>query len=483
MDNFETPKLFISYSWSFPDHENWVEELARELVAAGVHVILDKWDLKEGQEANAFMEQMVSDPTVDKVILICDKLYAEKANGRQGGVGTEAQIISSEIYRAHDQTKFVAIVREYNEQGKPCVPKYYTSRIYIDLSDSPRYAMEFERLVRWIYNQPLSVRPPLGKKPSYLIRENKAITLTTSAEHRRAIDAIKNARTYADAAISDYLMALAEGIEQFRIEKQEEVHFDDQVVHSIEDFLPYRNEALELFITLARYRDTSDARRALHRFFEQLLPYQDRPHHITHWSDNDFDNFRFIIHELFLYGLAALLREEKFDFANSLLQTPFYLPGRSDYGRDTTVDFQAFYNDAGSFEARNARLKLNKLSLRAILLNERSQASGFNFRDLMQADFVLFMRNLIVRPGETFRWFPETLIYAGRHSGPFEIFARSRSAGYFKSVKPLLGLTNIEQLSATLSGSERDLQRIPEWGYKSFNSHALLGFEQLGTLP
>ena len=34
------PKLFISYSWSSPEHEQWVVDLATELRESGVDVIL-----------------------------------------------------------------------------------------------------------------------------------------------------------------------------------------------------------------------------------------------------------------------------------------------------------------------------------------------------------------------------------------------------------------------------------------------------------
>ncbi|WP_036142135.1 SEFIR domain-containing protein [Luteibacter sp. 9135] len=74
----DAPKLFISYSWSSPDHEAWVIKLASDLVAEGIDVILDKWALKEGQDANAFMERMVNDPSVHKVAIISDETYAKK---------------------------------------------------------------------------------------------------------------------------------------------------------------------------------------------------------------------------------------------------------------------------------------------------------------------------------------------------------------------------------------------------------------------
>ncbi len=157
----EHPKLFISYSWSSPEHQDWVLQLATELRESGVDVILDKWDLKEGHDALAFMEKMVSDPEINKVLIICDKKYVEKADDRSGGVGTETQIISTEVYQKVNQEKFVAVIREKDEQGKPNCPVYYRSRIFIDMSDDATYTDSFERLLRWIYNKPIYVKPDI----------------------------------------------------------------------------------------------------------------------------------------------------------------------------------------------------------------------------------------------------------------------------------------------------------------------------------
>ena len=55
------PSVFISYSWTSQDHMEWVLQLASDLRANGSAAILDKWQLKEGQDAHAFMERMVTD--------------------------------------------------------------------------------------------------------------------------------------------------------------------------------------------------------------------------------------------------------------------------------------------------------------------------------------------------------------------------------------------------------------------------------------
>src|SRR4051794_16906654 len=100
-------KAFISYSWSSPDHEAWVLKLATELRESGVDAQLDKWHLREGHDAIQFMESMVVDPDIKKVIIVSDKKYVEKSDSRTAGVGTEAQIISPQIYASTTQSKFV----------------------------------------------------------------------------------------------------------------------------------------------------------------------------------------------------------------------------------------------------------------------------------------------------------------------------------------------------------------------------------------
>ena len=69
------PKLFVSYSWSNADHEAWVLALAVSLVESGVEVLLDKWQLRDGHDSIRFMESMVTNEDVKKVLILADKVY------------------------------------------------------------------------------------------------------------------------------------------------------------------------------------------------------------------------------------------------------------------------------------------------------------------------------------------------------------------------------------------------------------------------
>jgi len=470
------PRLFISYSWTTPEHQQWVLTLATELRENGVDVVLDKWDLAVGHDSIAFMEKMVSDKTITKVVMICDKAYAEKTNNRAGGVGTEAQIISPELYSKQEQNKFAAVIAETDENGKPFLPTYYKSRIFVDLSQPHRYGEEFEKLLRWIYGKPVDVRPEIGKPPSF-VTDPDTPNMGTSALGKRATESFKGNKGYTKGALDEYLTTFSQNLEKFRI-KISTGEFEE-VVKSIEDFLPARNDFIQVLNSIVQYSDLQDHLPRIHRFFESLIPYMFHPEGVHQWNELDFDNYRFIVHELFLYSIALFLRSENFDAALYMFEQPYYVANNAREGQDPTVSFTVFRRYAESFTFRNQRLNLNRMSLRADLLEQRSKISGIPFQYVMQADFVCFMRAELL--GD--RWWPETLLYTERYYGPFEIFARSKSAKYFAKVLPLLGISDLSQLKAKLDEYDAGAARVPKWDFTSVQPKSLLGFDYLRTGP
>ncbi len=484
----DNPKLFISYSWSSPEHEQWVLTLATELRDNGIDVILDKWELHEGHDSFTFMERMVSDPEVQKVLLVCDEMYMRKANERSGGVGTEAQIISPEIYASQQQDKFVAVVVEKDENSAPYLPVYYKSRIYIDLSDLDRYAINFEQLLRWVYGQPLYIKPELGKKPAFLVEET-AINLGTSTQFRRALDAVRNGKAYSRGAVIEYFDALIRNMERFRL-SDDERELDDRVIENIEQFLPYRNEVVEIFQALAQYQNLPDIPQHFHRLFEGLMPYLFRPAKVSGgFQEGYFDNFRFIIHELFLYAIANLLRYENFEAVGHLLRTPYYIAAS-----DRRTDAESYIEirkHMKSLEIRDHRLNLRRLSLRADLLKQRAEAFGFDFSHLMQADFVLYLRSCIevMRQERTWSyWWPETLLYSMQLSmrgrGLFEIFAHSQSQKYFERMKVMFDVESKRDFDSLIQFyQEQPGTLIPKWQWESIEPSLLMGYSTMATKP
>jgi TIR domain len=477
----DAPKLFISYSWSNPEHEQWVLDLATALCESGVDVILDKWHLREGQDTISFMEQMVTNPEINKVALISDEKYAKKADVRAGGVGTEAQIISKEVYDRQDQNKFVAILPEKDENGKAFLPIYYKSRLYIDLSEVDTYSDNYEKLLRWIFDKPLYIKPEIGKRPSFL-GEGEHISLGTTATFKRCVESWKNNKPNAFGAYDDYCNTFVANLERFRL-SQIQGEFDDAVVKSIEEFLPFRNQAIQLFTTIAQYSPTQEFVQRTHRLFESLIPYMHRPENITQWREWDFDNFNFLVHELFLYVLAIFLNRDRLVQAQYLLEQQYYFDKNSGDDRSVMVSYIVFRKYLQSLDTRNQRLNLQRQSLRSDLLKERCNGTGIEFRDLMQADFVAFMRAEIEAKSDYCKWYPETLLYLGHFNSAFEIFARSVSKDYFNRVKGLLAIESVKDLEDLFMSYQDRSRQLPRWDFQSINPAILMGFDRLATRP
>lgn len=482
----KAPKTFISYSWTSASHAEWVLRLATELRENGVDVVLDKWDLKEGNDAVQFMEQMVTDRDIEKVVVVLDSGYVHKADKREGGVGTETQIISAEVYNKTDQTKFVAVLSERDAEGRPYLPIFLKSRIWIDLSDPNEYAQNFEQLLRWIYGKPLNVKPDIGTPPEFL--KDSAVHLATHSRARRAIDQLRNATPSAGGSLEEYFDMLANEFERLRIVRNNDEPFDEQVVRSIDSFLPPRNEYVDVVLALSRYW-TISADSRLHGFVEKLTPYLFRPPTVSTWTDEDFDNFKFLIHELFLYTIAALIKFGRFGAIKYLLTHRYYLGAVAPNTSDPLDDYTVFRSAVRSLQRRNDRLKLNRMSLQADLLEQRANLLTITFDELMQADFLLFLRSSadVLKTKDGAQWFPVSLVYAERRHGPYELFARSQSTEYFKTIADLLGVADkaaFEEVLANMGDTNRGAPLfLPRWDWHALDVRTLTGIQNLAKRP
>lgn len=480
------PKLFVSYSWTSEAHQQWVIDLATALMNDGVEVILDKWDLRAGHDAHKFMEQMVTDPEIRKVVMVCNQQYAERADERDGGVGTETQIISSKIYGETKQDKFVAVLSEKDADGNPIVPTYYKPRIYIDLSSDEVYAHGYEQLVRWAHDKPVHIKPSIGETPAFLSDDVKP-PLGTALFQKRALDSVRNDKPNRLGACLEYLERFASIFEEFRVGvgHDEFKKFDDKIIKSIDEFIPYRNEVIELFMTLGVHNLTLDEQREIRRFFESLYSFMLPPRKTSGpYSDIDQDNFIFIVHELLLYFVAIFLRYERFETVNELIRTPFYIGDVVELrgGAVSLFDFRRYMR---SLEIRNKRLGLRRLSIRADMLKDRAATSGLKFGHLMQADFTLYIRNCMdsLRNLHEQVWWPETLVYAGDDGAVFEIFARAQSRRYFDNMKCLFDISDKQELDLIFQAIRERKLTLPRWDWDTIDPAALLGYQNLATRP
>ncbi|MDF2958610.1 MAG: protein-transrane prediction [Paenibacillus sp.] len=167
----KVPLVFISYCWTSEEHKEWILKLAERLISqSGVDVILDRWHGVIGQDRFLFMEESIE--RADKVLVICDKNYCEKANNRLGGVGTESQIITPELYRDTKQDKFIPISLVQEKNGDYLLPNFFKSRFALGMINPQNFESDYKVLERLIWQEPELKPPARGERPNFSKNES-----------------------------------------------------------------------------------------------------------------------------------------------------------------------------------------------------------------------------------------------------------------------------------------------------------------------
>lgn len=437
-------KVFISYSWSNPTHELWVLQLAQRLVHDGVDVILDKWNLKEGHDKYAFMESMVHAVDIDKVLVVLDQIYCEKANDRSGGVGTETTIISAKVYGSATQEKFIPIVAQRDDSGNACLPIYLEGKIYIDLSEEEHFEINYEKLLRNIYQLPLLSKPKLGSPPKYLLEESPISYKTTTIVRGFESQVDKNPKRI-NGIVRDFLDEFFNNLSDFSIPQGSctKPDFGEILYNNLNKYKPLRDDFIDFLIVLNKYEAEVDMDIISH-FFERLPSLLYPNTSTSSWYDADFNNYRFIINELFIYSITIGLKKENYRLLAHLLHSRYFIIDR--YKNDNEPKtFQAFYLNAEGIEEYYKTLGKSVVNPQADLLIVRLP-ENINKTDLTDADILCsFVADL-----ENWRWFPRTYIYKNEDTHLFPILNRLVSIRHFEKVKSIFDVDTIEDLKSKI---------------------------------
>lgn len=479
----EAPRAFISYAWSDAEHTAKVLGLAERLTADGVHITIDKWDLQTGHDAYAFMERIVTDPSLDKIIIVSNKIYTEKANNRKGGTGAEAQIISPEIYKEVDQGKFGLVAFELSDDGKPYVPAFYGSRLYVNLATDIGYEEEYDQLLRWLYGRPLHRRPSIGKMPQHLAVEDQGAPQTKST-FLRALDSVRQGRGNAAAMMRAYRDAVEAELSRHALVSGGANDFDDRVLESVKALRPVMNELQDLTIETCRSQEGTALFPEIIDLLERVQVFAFRPPDVNQWHEWDFDNFRFFAHEGFLSVAAIVLRERKFDLLGMMLSHRYVNP-RSRNGVEFSNDFSAFDHWLKSMQHRNQRLGLNRYSVYADELSAHYQGTALGIEDVAAADLLLFLadaRLALARDSHQPSWHPLTLLFVEDRSRPLEIFARAESQRFANSLAGAIGLPDYQQLKHLID-TVAEKGWSPKVGIFGTSIGVLANVERMGLFP
>ncbi len=469
------PKIFISYSWSTSAFQNQVRLWAERLASDGIEIILDQFDLREGQDKYHYMERMVSDKTVTHVLMFIDKRYAEKANERKAGVGTESQIISREVYEKVDQSKFVPIVCEMDEHGAPYLPVFLGTRIWLDFSNEEAVNKNWERLIRLLHGKPLFEKPTVGKPPAYITED----TTQPSNPAAGKFSVLRNAITTHQRGIKtyriDFLDSCISFVDELRPRQQPAATSDvaQMVVDRFRQLVPIRNLVADWVLLEGSATPREDFEDALLEFLERLLEVKGRPQDVSSWNESWYEAHSLFVFETFIYVIAALLKLGLFNTLNAVLMGSYLSPDNMRSRRGEFVGVGAFY---GYTEIINSALTTEnqRYHSQAIELVKRSaDRKDIPFSALKEADSLIHLAATL----KDEHWYPQSHYYAS-FGDTHHFFLRAAQRRHFAKLATIIGIPTGDKLREIIAAKN---QEKDTWRRKQIFSN-LVNLEKLDTI-
>lgn len=463
------PKVFISYSWIC---KNRAVDLADRLLDNGVDVVIDVYDLKEGMNKYAFMQRIVDDPSIEKVFLLCDKSYKEKADAFKGGVGDETMVISPEIYGKVEQEKFIPVVLERDENGEPFLPTMVKSLIYIELSDPATAEEEFLKLVRNLWGAPDKRKPKLAPRPSWL--DLPVVNVSGINNQVRALTAVTRAKPNLDAALHNATSGITEALNGL-CEDSDTI----DLLNAIQQTEPIRN----CYIDLVEQAISADG------FSGEKIASELEVIYNGLTRRNLEECYHFFFWDVFICTAALFLAYEKYGDLHKLLNRTYFL--RYYIGFNNTPEPCTFSNFrpylATLEESYKAKINPRLISLAADLLVKREYGSNITTRSLVTTDTTLAHLSMLYGKAD-FTWYPALAPYS--HSAGYDlIWNRLVSKSFCEKLFPLFGVSSFpafKQIVKEMSDAWDNAKSI-------HNSSASFGgippvlkhgeYEIIGTLP
>lgn len=481
MSDLKQKKIFISYAWTSQQYVDYVLDIATRLASDHVHVVLDQWDLKPGHDKNHFMELSVKDPTIDKVLMLIDKKYTERADAREGGVGTESIIISQKVYSDVGNEKFIPVITEMDEHGQPYLPIFLESRIYVNFASENSFEEEYEKLVRLIYDAPARVRPQLGRVPSYLT-ENKVNTFKTGFFIKSAKSQLEKKPDSVNRLLNEFFEIFEEELWSFEMSEinDSSKSYGQLISERLHEYQDLKRNFID-FISIISSTEYDIDESYIVSFFEKFHCYlKPKDENIRSHYDKHYEIFKIIFPELFIYSLTSCIRNNNYKLAGELLYATYVFDCKLSSREEGDKSFCGIIAFADIYKNTYQQL------LAPVGSYYMDNIYKYSKEEFVTADVICHISCfLLQRKRSYYDWYPYSNVVYGNHRSyvKFKFFEKLNSTKFYEKVKPIFdGLTADALRDKLIDYKQNNIRRI---SFGTFNEipfiHEFITLEKLAT--
>jgi hypothetical protein len=314
-------------------------------------------------------------------------------------------------------------------------------RLYIDLSSLETYSYEYEKLLRNLFSRPIHVKPELGKPPPHLF-DDDAIPTKTSKIIRNMKEFSRTNPRILRSLSKEFIEEFIHLLEAYRIKYSEEsdISYDKLVLESIDKMLPIRDDFISFVELYCNNKEELDPS-LFEDFFEKLLEFTG-PKKNALYAQIDFDNYRFLSWELFLYFVTIFLHHKEFSLLAKIINKDFI------FKQGHKVDDERYAIFCHAIKSIND-IRGKKLIERKNIIYDETK--------LVTTDLILY--NLA--PFNHTRWYPYVYLQNSMIDFDFEPFSRLKSKSYCEKIMPLFGVDRISDLREMIETYEFEDKSFP----------------------
>lgn len=223
--------------------------------------------------------------------------------------------------------------------------------------------------------------------------------------------------------------------------------YDDAIVEQINASTSISYRFIEAVLLASRYKD-KETLKTIYDYFGKFLELYSNPDGFSgSYRVCDFDGNKFLVYEMFVSFIAALIKYDNWDIIGQLLSEDLFLDKKSSGGYKS---FDRISKPLPSLDQiRNQRLRLNKTSVTADLIKERYDGAQLGqlitHRDFLEADYFLFLKSLCDKDKFESKnvWYPLSCVYLSHIPN---YVRKMESRGFLEKFSHIMGVDNGETL-------------------------------------
>lgn len=261
---------------------------------------------------------------------------------------------------------------------------------------------------------------------------------------------------------------------------------DEAIVQQIDDGFKISYDFIEAALEASKYKNI-DAIKKIYEFFGDGLKLYDVPDNFSGSSyTTDFDGFKFLLYEMFVSFIAALIKHNHWDIIQNILEEGLLVNKKHNGGYVSFKEINEYLISLD--EERNKRLNLRRVSLTADLLEKRFDNSKLSelieHKEFMEADYFIFIQTIchatdLKNLHWKEIWYPRSTVYLGQ---PPSYVVKSESRRFLEILAKSAGCKELDTFVEKL--------RLGSGLYHDYWQHNMLfgpltyfKFEKLGSWP